>query len=39
MPNRSIRADAITPVLDGVGPMTIMSLMHNSPSQLPCGKV
>nr|WP_206684916.1 hypothetical protein [Rhizobium changzhiense] len=37
--NRSIRADAITPGLGGVGPMTIMSLMHNSPSQLPCGKV
>ncbi|WP_164736327.1 hypothetical protein [Rhizobium vallis] len=30
MPDRSIRADAITPVLDGVGPMTVMSLMHNS---------
>ncbi|NNU50851.1 hypothetical protein G9X68_27635 [Rhizobium sp. WYCCWR 11279] len=39
LPNRSIRADAITPGLGGVGPMTIMSLMHNSPSQLPCGKV
>ncbi|MFS8146374.1 hypothetical protein QD408_13815 [Rhizobium sp. BR 249] len=24
-----IRADAITPLLDGVGPMTIVSLMHN----------
>ncbi|MBY3192475.1 hypothetical protein [Rhizobium laguerreae] len=26
----SIRTGAITPVLGGVGPMTIMSLMHNS---------
>nr|WP_210161319.1 hypothetical protein [Rhizobium leguminosarum] len=24
------RADAITPVLDGVGPMTMTSLRHNS---------
>ncbi|RUM06552.1 hypothetical protein EFR84_12780 [Rhizobium chutanense] len=28
-PGRSIPADAITPLLDGVGPMTIVSLMHN----------
>ncbi|MGR9201518.1 MULTISPECIES: hypothetical protein [Rhizobium] len=27
----SIRTGAITPVLGGVGPMTIMSLMHNTP--------
>ncbi|WP_373563088.1 hypothetical protein [Rhizobium leguminosarum] len=26
----SIRTGAITPVLGGVGPMTIMSLMHNT---------
>ncbi|NKL04477.1 hypothetical protein GFL39_05775 [Rhizobium leguminosarum bv. viciae] len=26
----SIRTGAITPLLGGVGPMTIMSLMHNS---------
>ncbi|MBY5749891.1 hypothetical protein E0H51_18285 [Rhizobium leguminosarum bv. viciae] len=29
-PAASIRTGAITPVLGGVGPMTIMSLMHNS---------
>ncbi|MBY5468045.1 hypothetical protein E0H39_20685 [Rhizobium leguminosarum bv. viciae] len=27
----SIRTGAITPVLGGVGPMTIRSLMHNTP--------
>ncbi|MGO6667472.1 hypothetical protein [Rhizobium ruizarguesonis] len=26
----SIRTGAITPLLGGVGPMTIMSLMHNT---------
>ncbi|RUM14771.1 hypothetical protein [Rhizobium fabae] len=25
-----MRADAITPVLGGVGPMTFISLMHNA---------
>ncbi|WP_163874476.1 hypothetical protein [Rhizobium laguerreae] len=29
-PAASIRTGAITPVLGGVGPMTITSLMHNS---------
>ncbi|MBX5155903.1 hypothetical protein HJB81_10365 [Rhizobium sp. NZLR1] len=31
MPDRSIRADAITPILGGVGAMTIVSLRHNTP--------
>ncbi|RWX36206.1 hypothetical protein EHI47_03295 [Rhizobium leguminosarum] len=29
----SIWTGAITPVLGGVGPMTIMSLMHNTPKR------
>ncbi|WP_407073824.1 hypothetical protein [Rhizobium leguminosarum] len=30
LPRRSVRTGAITPLLGGVGPMTIASLMHNT---------